>query len=110
MKKKYFLLSLFCISLITGCADTKKETHKEISIEKKKINDSLVKATIVTKYTTGEKVKEEIQIIEGTPGEVNVQLDSYKKQILQEQGEAAHASHSKMQEEKMVKKIPFLLF
>ena len=43
-----------------------QKTHK--GSMKKKINDSLVKATIVTKYTTGEKVKEEIQIIEGTPG------------------------------------------
>ena len=92
-----------------SCADPKKETHKEISIEKKKINDSLVQATIVTKYTTGEKVKEEVKIIEGTPGEVNAQLDTYKKQVLQEQGEAANASHEKMQDEKMIKKIQFNL-
>lgn len=109
MKKIYFLLSILCVSLTIGCADTKKESHKEISIEKKKINDSLVKATIVTKYTTGEKVKEEVQIIEGTPGEVNAQLDTYKKQVLQEKGEAAHAAHKEMQEEKMVKKIQFNL-
>ena len=84
MKKAYLLFALFCASLITGCADNKK-THKEISIEKKKINDTLVKATIITKYTTREKIKEEVQVIEGTPGEVNAQLDTYKKQVLQEQ-------------------------
>ena len=109
MKKTYFLLSLLCVGLMISCADPKKETHKEISIEKKKINDSLVQATIVTKYTTGEKVKEKVQIIEGTPGEVNAQLDTYKKQVLQEQGEVAHASHEKMQDEKMIKKIQFNL-
>ncbi len=109
MKKTYFLLSLLCVGLMISCADPKKETHKEISIEKKKINDSLVQATIVTKYTTGEKVKERVQIIEGTPGEVNAQLDTYKKQVLQEQGEVAHASHEKMQDEKMIKKIQFNL-
>ena len=105
MKKIYFPLSLLCLSLIIGCADTKKETHKEISIEKKKINDSLIKATIVTKYTTGEKVKEEIQVIEGTPGKVNAQLDSYKKEVLQDQGETAHAMHEHEASDKMVKKL-----
>ena len=109
MKKTYFLLSFLCVGLMISCADPKKETHKEISIEKKKINDSLVQATIVTKYTTGEKVKEEVQIIVGTPGEVNAQLDTYKKQVLQEQGEVAHASHEKMKDEKMLKKIQFNL-
>ena len=32
-----------------------------------------------------------------------------KKQVLQEQGEAAHASHEKMQDEKIIKKIQFNL-
>jgi Cu-Zn family superoxide dismutase len=109
MKKIYFLLSLLCVGLTIGCADPKKEIHKEISIEKKKINDSLVQATIVTKYTTGEKVKEKVEIIEGTPGEVNAQLTTYKKQVLQEQGEAAHAAHEEVQYKKMVKKIQFNL-
>lgn len=105
MKKTYLLFSLICLTLMSSCADKKKETHKEISIEKKKINDSLVKATIVTKYTTGVKVKEEIQIIEGTPGEVNSQLDTYKKQVLHE----AHLSHEEKQDQKKVKKIKFNL-
>ena len=39
MKKIYFLLSLLYVGLTIGCADPKKEIHKEISIEKKKINE-----------------------------------------------------------------------
>ena len=109
IKKIYFLLSLLCVGLMIGCADPKKETHKEISIEKKKINDSLVQATIVTKYRTGEKVIEEVQIIEGTSREVNAKIATYKKQVLQDQGEAVHASHEKMQDEKIIKKIQFNL-
>ena len=108
MKKIYSLLAILCLSLIVSCADNKKETHKEISIEKKKINDSLVKATVVTKYITGEKIKEEIQVIQGTPGEVNAQLDTYKKQILIEQGEGLHAAHQQG-DQKTVKKIKFNL-
>ena len=109
MKKIYFLLSLLYVGITIGCADHKKEIHKEISIEKKKINDSLVQATIVTKYRTGEKVIEEVQIIEGTSREVNAKIATYKKQVLQDQGEAVHASHEKMQDEKMIKKIQFNL-
>ena len=109
MKKIYFVLSLFCLTLIVSCSDSKKETHKEISIEKKKINDSLIKATIVTKYTTGEKVKEEVQVIQGTPDEVNAKLDSYKKQVLQEKGETAHALHQEKQSQKTIKKLKFNL-
>ena len=97
MKKIYFVLYLLFLTLIVSCSNSKKETHKEISIEKNKINDTLVKATIVTKYTTGKKVKEEVQVIQGTPGEVNAKLDSYKKQVLQEQGEKAHALHQEKQ-------------
>ncbi len=89
---------------MSSCADTKKENHKEISIEKKKINDSLVKATVVTKYTRGEKISEEVKVIEGTADEVNAQLEQYKKEILQEQGEAAHEAHVEKQVNKTVKK------
>ena len=109
MKKINVLLCLLCLTLTVSCTDSKKETHKEISIEKKKINDSLIKATIVTKYTTGEKVKEEIQVIQGTPNEVNAKLDSYKKQVLHEQGETAHALHQEKQSQKTIKKLKFNL-
>ena len=109
MKKYYTLIALFCLALLGSCADTKKETHKEISIEKKKINDTLVKATIVTKYITGDKITEEVHVVEGTAGEVNAQLEQYKKQILQEQGEAAHEAHVEKQVNKTVKKLKFNL-
>lgn len=109
MKKYYTLIALICLTLLSSCADTKKETHKEISIEKKKINDTIVKATIVTKYITGDKITEEVQVVEGTAGEVNAQLDQYKKQILQEQGEAAHEAPIEKQVNKTVKKLKFNL-
>ena len=83
---------------------TQKKKHKEISIEKRKSNDSLVKATIVTKYTTGEKVKEEVQIIEGTPGEVNAQFDTFKKQVLQEREKQSMLSIKKCRRRKWLKK------
>ena len=85
-----------------SCAD-KKETHKEINIEKKKINDSLVRATVTTKYTKGEEVNEEVQIIEGTPGEVNSQLDAYKKETLMEVGEQAYVAHDIKKEVQTIK-------
>lgn len=84
MKKCLPFVCLLLLILSIGCAENNKETHKEISIEKKKINDTLVKATVITKYITGEKVKEEINVFEGTAGEVNAQLDTYKKQVLQQ--------------------------
>ena len=90
---KYALLLITCLGLILmGCADNKKEIHKEISIEKKKINDSLVRATVITKYTTGDEVKEDVQVIEGTPGEVNSKLEVYKKEILMQNSEEPHGA------------------
>ena len=107
--KKFVQLLIVGIALTTiSCAD-KKETHKEISIEKKKINDSLVRATVTTKYTKGEEVNEEVQIIEGTPGEVNSQLDAYKKETLMEVGEQAHVAHDIKKEVQTIKKLQFAL-
>lgn len=83
MKKIVFTLSLTLLALVVGCDDfSKKDAQKEISIEKKKINDTLVKATITTSYKQGEKVSEEIQIIEGSAEEVNEKIKHYKKEIL----------------------------
>ena len=105
---KYALLLIACLGLtLMSCADNKKETHKEISIEKKKINDTLVRATVTTKYTTGDEVKEDVQVIEGTPGEVNSQLEVYKKEILMQHGEEPHAAHKT--ETTTVKKLQFAL-
>jgi len=108
MKKIILLLPILLIICTLSCESFgKKETHKEISIEKKKINDTLVKATVTTKYKTGNEVTEEKQIIQGTPGEVNTQLETYKMQILQEIGEAHAISHEK--ESKEIKKLKFAL-
>lgn len=109
MKKLILSLSILLVLFTVGCESFgKKETHKEISIEKKKINDSLVKATVTTKYKTGDKVTEEVQIIKGTHGEVNAQLAAYKMEILQEKGEKAVA-HTKYTETKEIKKLQFAL-
>jgi len=108
MKKIILLLPILLILCTLSCESFgKQETHKEISIEKKKINDTLVKATVTTKYKTGNEVTEEKQIIQGTPGEVNTQLETYKMQILQEIGEAHAISHEK--ESKEIKKLKFAL-
>ena len=79
MKNYASLILILCSIIIFSCADNKKETHKEINIEKKKINDSLVRATVITKYTKGKEVTEEVQVIEGTAEDVNSQLEVYKR-------------------------------
>lgn len=87
MKKNILALFALC-SLLTSCdAFEKKEIHKEISIEKKKINDSIIRATITTSFKTGEKVKEEIQILEGSAADIDAQLVIYKKEIFELEGE-----------------------
>ncbi len=108
MKNTYILLLIFTISLSTACKQgEKKEPQKEISIEKKKINDSLVTAKITTKITTGDKVSEEIREIEGTPEEINTELENYKKEVLHTQ-HAQDSSHENMPS-KEVKKLQFAL-
>ena len=64
MKNIHARLVILTFSLTLSCNQVeKKEPQKEISIEKKKINDSLVRAKIITKITTGEKITEEISLI-----------------------------------------------
>lgn len=108
MKNIYPLLVILTLSLTLACNQIeKKEPHKEISIEKKKINDSLVRAKIITKISTGEKITEEIKEIEGTPEEVAAQLESYKKEVLHTKHPLdEHQQSSKHQE---VKKLKFAL-
>ena len=108
MKTKQFIALFTCIALFISCeSGSKKPAHKEIKIEKKKVNDTLVKATVTTVITKGEEVTEDIQSIEGTPGEVNAQLERYKKEMLQAQGEkeALHAHHDSATKKQEVKKI-----
>lgn len=89
MKTKIIFFFAFCLTFTIACdSEAKKPAHKEIKIEKKKVNDSVVKATITTVITQGKEIKEDVQIIEGTPGEVNTELERYKKEMLQEQEEA----------------------
>ena len=107
--KKYVFLFIVSLTLTVLSCEDNKETHKEINIEKKKINDSLVRATVTTKYTKGEEVNEEVQIIEGTPGEVNSQLAIYKKETLMQTKEHPHAAHETQKNVKKVKKLQFAL-
>lgn len=98
------LVALF--SILQGCNPfAKKEPHREISIEKKKVNDSLIKATITTTYTTGDEVNEEVKIIQGTPEDVRQRLQAYKKEILQLQDTIAGT----MTSGRSVKKLQFAL-
>ena len=109
MKKN--ILYLFVLSgLIIGCdAFGKKETHKEISIEKKKVNDSVIRATVTTRFKTGDEVKEEIQILEGSAGDIDAQLAVYKKETLQLQGEQARKIDTEIKEVDQIKKIQLTL-
>ena len=109
MRKLNLLFPVLLIFCSIGCESFgKKETHKEISIEKKKINDTLVKATVTTTFKTGNEVSEEVQIIQGTPGEVNTQLELYKTKILHENdNKSSDNDHKK--EVKEVKKLKFAL-
>ena len=106
-------LSILIVLLIfvglTSCKQGGQKAQKEISIEKKKLNDSLVKATITTTVKNGKEVTEEVKIIEGTPEEVNTALEKFKKETLITAGEA-HEQHGK-QEGAMetVKKLQFSL-
>lgn len=108
MKNIHARLVILTFSLTLSCNQVeKKEPQKEISIEKKKINDSLVRAKIITKITTGEKITEEIREIEGTPEEVSAELESYKKEVL-------HAKHTmednhQQAHQQEVKKLQFAL-
>ena len=54
-------------------------------------------------------MNEEVQIIEGTLGEVNSQLEVYKKETLMQAGEQAHAGHEMKKEVRTVKKLQFAL-
>lgn len=108
--KKNILYLLVLSGLILGCdAFEKKETHKEINIEKKKINDSMIRATVTTRFKTGDDVKEEIQILEGSPEDVNAQLAVYKNDILKIKGEQMHKMHKENKVADQIKKIQLTL-
>ena len=99
MKKEILLLTALFTFFIIGCQNKqKKQVHKEINIEKKKINDSVIKATITTTLKQGDKITEEVQVIKGTPGEINAQLEKYKHKTL-------HTESGLMKEKLVLKDI-----
>ena len=75
--------ALITISILVSCENKpKKEKNAEISIEIKKINDTLQIATIKTIIDKDGKKNEIVQVIEGTPGEVKAKVESHKSRIL----------------------------
>lgn len=108
--KNQIIYPLVMLLICIGCEQfAKKETHKEISIEKKKVNDSLIKATITTTYKTGDEVNEEVKIIQGTPADVDQRLNAYKKDVLQLQDAHMHTNNSTRTTAEYRKKLQFSL-
>lgn len=105
----FLLFLLFCFVQF-GCEMGKEKTHKEINIEKKKINDSLIKATITTTFKKGKEITEEVKIIEGTPEEVNASLEAFKKETLKVNTQQPHQSEAHdMGKQVTEKKLHFTL-
>ena len=58
--------SILTVSLLASCeTKPKKEKHAEVSIEMKKVNDTLLRATITTITDKNAVSNEDIQVIEG---------------------------------------------
>lgn len=96
------LASILTILLIISCeSKPKKEEQREVSIEMKKINDTLLRATITTITDKNGTLNEEVKVIEGTPGEVKAKVEAHKKTVLLNKPHQAH--------QKMIKKLQFSL-
>lgn len=75
--------SILTVLLLISCnTKPKKEKHAEVSVEMKKINDTLFRATVTTLTDKEGELKEEIKVIEGTPGEVKAKVEAHKSTIL----------------------------
>ena len=72
-------LAVFLISCNTK---PKKEKHAEVSIEMKKINDTLLRATIRTVLDKDGNATEEVEVIEGAPGVVKAKVEAHKSKVL----------------------------
>jgi len=94
--------SVLTASLLVSCeTKPKKEKHAEVSIEMKKINDTLLRATITTITDKNGVLNEDVQVIEGTPGEVKAKVEAHKSTVLHDK---PHQMHQKTE-----KKLKFSL-
>ena len=98
MKITSILLSgILTILLLISCENkSKKEKHAEISIEMKKINDTLHKATITTITNKYGEINEDVKIIEGTPGEVKAKVEAHKSNLLHDKPNQIHEKNEKV--------------
>ena len=91
------LLGILTILLIISCeSKPKKEKHAEISIEMKKINDTLHIATITTVTDKDGEINEDVQVIEGTPGDVKAKVEAHKSTILHDKPHKIHEETEKV--------------
>ena len=98
MKITSILLSgILIILLIISCENKpKKEKHAEISIEMKKLNDTLHIATITTITDKDGEINEDVQVIEGTPGDVKAKVEAHKSTILHDKPHKIHEKTEKI--------------
>lgn len=104
-----FLSFLVVFSIFfVGCSESK--VIKEINIEKKKVNDSLVRATVNITYQEGKTQTQEVKVIEGRSEEVNAQIAQLKEETFLTQGETPHGeNHKKEGKTEEVKALQFSL-
>ena len=77
------ILDLFlCVFLISCNSKLKKEKNAEVSIEMKKINDTLLRATITTILEKNGNTTQEIKVIEDAPGVVKAMIEAHKSKVL----------------------------
>mgnify|MGYP001294902121 CR=1 FL=1 len=103
MKTLFILIvNLSLVVFLISC-DTKpkKEKHAEVSVEMKKINDTLLRATITTVMDKDGNATEEVKVIEGTPGVVKAKFEEHKSKVLHDK---PHQIHQKVE-----KKLQFSL-
>ncbi len=85
------ILNLFLSVFLISCnSKPRKEKNAEVSIEMKKINDTLVRATITTILEKNGNATEEIQVIEGTPGVVKAKVEAHKSKVLHNKPHQIH--------------------
>ena len=100
MKKNILFVLCLILALTIGCQNSKKESKRQKKIEVNvESTDSITKAEVRISLDINGKISEEVQVFEGSYGEVmkKVQL------VTKDSGNAEHINR------KIVKKIQFLL-
>ena len=88
--------SILTVSLLASCEKKpKKEKLAEVSIEMKKVNDTLLRATITTITDKNGVSNEDVQVIDGTPGEVKAKVEAHKRTVLLDKPHQMHQETEK---------------